>query len=167
MSSADTWACTYFVSLLLFTLTVRDLCLCYNLSALSFTLIFQYLFVSSSVSLLLCLSLPSSRISILQFFSKKKKEAESLRSKFFKFPIAPEVKEVHFRILNEIYPSAEFLRRRFDLDHSSCSFCDSHIETTEHLSYECKCARAFWGDLYDWLFPKLISFSNLTNFHHS
>ena len=44
----------------------------------------------------------SNRISILQFFSKK--EAESLRSKFFKFPIAPKAKEVHFKILNRVYP---------------------------------------------------------------
>lgn len=56
----------------------------------------------------------SNRNSILQFFSKK--EAENLRSKFFKFPVAPKAKEVHFKVLNGIYPSAEFLRRRFGLE---------------------------------------------------
>lgn len=98
--------------------------------------------------------------SILQFFSEK--EAESLRLKFFKFPVAPKGKEVHFMILNEIYPSAEFLRRHSGLVHNNCSFCDELIETTEHLFYEHNFAHAFWDDLHYWLFPKFVSFSNST-----
>ena len=77
----------------------------------------------------------SDRIFILQFFSQK--EVESLRSKFFKFPTAPKAKEVHFKILNRVYPSSEFLRNRFNFDHNNCSFCDEDIVTSEHLFYEC------------------------------
>ena len=72
------------------------------------------------------------------------------------------MKEVHFKILNGIHPSAEFLRHRFNFDHNNCCFCDEHIETTEHLFYDCKFFNAFWEDLYDWLFPKCVNFSNLT-----
>lgn len=68
----------------------------------------------------------SNRNSILRFFSKE--EAVKLRAKFFKFPIPPKAKEVHFKTVNEIYPSAEFLRHRFGIDHNNCSFCDTHIE---------------------------------------
>lgn len=102
----------------------------------------------------------TNRNSILQLFSKK--EAENLRAKFFKYPIAPKMKEVHFKILNGIYPSAEFLRCRFGFEHNNCSFCDDEIETTEHLFYDCKFINVFWEDLHDWLFPKFVNFSNLT-----
>ena len=102
----------------------------------------------------------SNRLSILQFFSKK--EAENLKSKFFKFPIAPKAKEVHFKILNKVYPSSEFLRNRFNLDHNNCLFCEENIETTDHLFYECKFVDVFWNDLYDWLFPKVPNLSILS-----
>lgn len=64
----------------------------------------------------------SKRNSILQYFSKD--EVEKLRTKFLKFPIAPKLKEVHFKTLNGTYASGEFLRHRFGLDHNNCSFCD-------------------------------------------
>lgn len=92
---------------------------------------------------------PSSRNSILNFFSKK--DTQILRSKFYKFPIAPKIKENHFKILNRIYPSAEFLSKRFGFENNNCSFCNEHTETTDHLFWECMYSEAFWDDLHHWL----------------
>ena len=93
---------------------------------------------------------PSSRDSILNFFSKK--DTQILRSKFYKFPIAPKIKENHFKILNKIYPSADFLSKRFGFEKKNCFFYNEHTETTNHLFCECMYTEAFWDDLHHWLF---------------
>ena len=95
----------------------------------------------------------TNRNSVLKHFSKE--DSEKLRTKYLKFPIAPKVKEVHFKILNGIYPSGEFLNHRFGLDIRNCPFCDEHVESTEHLFYDCKYATAFWEDFHYWLYPKV------------
>lgn len=66
-----------------------------------------------------------SRVSILQFFTKK--EVGKLRSKFFKFSIAPNAKEVDLTIFILLPKS---LRHRFNVDHNNCSFCDNDHKTT-------------------------------------
>ncbi len=43
---------------------------------------------------------------------KKKKK----RSRYLSLPISPKAKEIHFKILNDIYPCHEFLRKRFNFD---------------------------------------------------
>ncbi len=101
----------------------------------------------------------TNRNSILNFFSKK--ESENLRSKYLKFPIAPKVKEVHFKILNGIYPSAEFLHCRFGFECNNCPFCDDEVETTEHLFYDCRYVNVFWEDLNDWLSSRFANFSGV------
>lgn len=85
-----------------------------------------------------------------------------LRTKYLKFPVAPKVKEVHFKILNGIYPFKEFLRCRFGLDENNCSFCGDQIDTTEHLFCDCKFACAFWEDLHYRLFSKFDDLHALT-----
>ncbi len=77
---------------------------------------------------------------VFQYFSKD--EVKILRTKYLKFPVAPKA-TVHFKILNGVYPSREFLRCQFGLDVNNCSFCDDQIETTDHLFYDCKFACAF------------------------
>ena len=65
-----------------------------------------------------------------------------LRTKYIKFPLSPQIKEIHFKILNGIYPSSEYLRLRFGFDSNQCIFCDD-IETTDHLFFSlqlCGCS---------------------------
>lgn len=86
--------------------------------------------------------------SITMFFSRD--IIHSLRTQYLKFPIPPKAKELHFKILNGIYPSNEFLRLRFGFDANSCVFCED-IETTEHLFFHCTFTDALWSDIHDWL----------------
>lgn len=46
----------------------------------------------------------SYRNSISQFFPKP--IIQTLRTRYLKFPIAPKLKEIHFKILNSVYPSS-------------------------------------------------------------
>uniref|UniRef100_A0A1A8EWE2 Reverse transcriptase domain-containing protein n=1 Tax=Nothobranchius korthausae TaxID=1143690 RepID=A0A1A8EWE2_9TELE len=78
----------------------------------------------------------------------------SLRSKYLKFPITPKAKEVHFRVLNDVYPSGEFLRQRCGFDTNKCAFCDD-IETSVHLFFQCIYSEALWNDIHDWLYTKI------------
>ncbi len=50
-------------------------------------------------------------------------------------PVNPKTKEVHFKILNNIYPSHELLGQRLNIAHSNCFFCDLYTETTDHLTF--------------------------------
>jgi len=54
------------------------------------------------------------RNSISHYFSKD--SIHRLRTEYLKSPLPPKVKEVHFKILNGIYPSSEYLRLRFGFD---------------------------------------------------
>ncbi len=55
---------------------------------------------------------------------------------FLTFAVNPKCKEVHFKIMNHIYPAKEFLRVRFNVgDSNICQLCNLEIETVEHLFF--------------------------------
>lgn len=92
-----------------------------------------------------------------------KKTITKLRTMYLSFPIAPKIKETHFKIMNNIYPSKELLRLRFNIQENNCTFCNADIETTDHLFYYCNTVQSFWVNLQNWIkkaFPS--SPTNLT-----
>ncbi len=56
-----------------------------------------------------------------------------MSKRYISFPLPPEMKEVNFKMLFEIYPTSDFLRLRFNLDVTSCVFCDR--ESLDHLFF--------------------------------
>ncbi|XP_023816074.1 uncharacterized protein LOC111948249 [Oryzias latipes] len=90
---------------------------------------------------------------ITQYFNISEKK--QIRTKYFKLPIPPKAKEVHFKTFSGIYPSKELLRKRFGIPENCCSFCHVEIETTVHLFFECFYSDFFWNSLHYWLFPKI------------
>ncbi len=81
-----------------------------------------------------------------------------IRTRFLSFPLLPKAKEVQFKIqfINDIYHCNEFLRHRFNLDCNECTFCETDIESLEHLFYFCKFSKTLWDDLYAWLSLKYV-----------
>ncbi len=73
---------------------------------------------------------------ILRDFDKS--EISTIRTKFLKFPIPPKYKEIHFKTINNIYPSHEIIRKRFKFEVENCHNCSTNVETTEHMFYECE-----------------------------
>jgi len=57
---------------------------------------------------------PGKTRSTLFFLGFNKYEFFSIRTKFLRYPI-PQRKEVHFKTINNIYPTNEFLKKRFKL----------------------------------------------------
>lgn len=80
---------------------------------------------------------------------------EKAFSKFIQWPVSPKVKETHFKIINNIYPVSEFLKRRFKFEVNQCAFCDSACETLHHLFFSCPVSAAFWLELHSWLSLKI------------
>uniref|UniRef100_A0A3P9J195 Reverse transcriptase domain-containing protein n=1 Tax=Oryzias latipes TaxID=8090 RepID=A0A3P9J195_ORYLA len=96
---------------------------------------------------------------ILQKFEQN--VVTKLRTDFMKLPIPPKVKETHFKIMNDIYPSKELLRLRFNIDDNSCSFCQTAVEDIDHIFFLCDVVQVFWLDVYKWLrhkFPFIMDF---------
>ncbi|MEQ2313203.1 hypothetical protein AMECASPLE_039232 [Ameca splendens] len=106
------------------------------------------------------------RNSICQFYQLQ--SIHKLRTKYLKYPIAPKAKEIHFKTLNGIYPSSDFIKKRFGNETINCAFCDA-VETTEHLFVQCIYVEALCADVFDWLFPKIpnkFSISSLTETYY-
>ncbi|XP_024122537.1 uncharacterized protein LOC112143031 [Oryzias melastigma] len=77
------------------------------------------------------------------------------KSKFVMWPILPKVKECHFKVINNIYPVAEFLKKRFNFDVEPCVFCNSCDETLQHLFFSCQYSKEFWTNIRSWINLKL------------
>ena len=86
-----------------------------------------------------------------------KSDRLTIRTKFLKFQIPPKYKEVHFRTINNIYPSNEFIRKRFKFEVENCHICNTNVETTEHVFYECETVQNLWSSLHNLLSSKLIN----------
>lgn len=72
------------------------------------------------------------------FKNLNKQEIQSIRTNFFTFPIPPKWKEIHFKMVNEIYPSQELINKIFKFEMEKCCFCKSLSESTEHLFFKCE-----------------------------
>lgn len=60
-------------------------------------------------------------------------------------------KEIQFKLIHNIYPAAETLRKRFNFEVNPCVFCMTEHETIEHLFFSCSVTMMFWKDVYRWL----------------
>lgn len=70
---------------------------------------------------------------------------------YLKWPIPPKAKEEQYKIINNYYPSAETLKKRFGFQVEVCVFCLEELHTIEHLFYSCTVTSQFWQNLYNWL----------------
>ncbi len=71
-----------------------------------------------------------------------------MRLNYLTLPSLPKVNELHFKIMNDIYPSKEFLKSKFDIGENSCQFCEIDIETTKHIVFDCNHSKRFWTQVY-------------------
>jgi len=58
------------------------------------------------------------------------------------------LKYVQLRIINNVYPTAEVLHKRFRFEVDQCVFCLVEPETTDHLIYSCPVKLKYWQDLF-------------------
>lgn len=87
----------------------------------------------------------------------KENEIQKIRKSYISYPLPPKVKELNFKILNEIYPTKHFLNIRFNIEMNNCTFCEKDTETLHHLFFDCDVSHAFWSDMWSWLQSKNIN----------
>ena len=92
---------------------------------------------------------PGRTKSSLTLKDQNNSDLSTIPTRYFKFPILPKWKEVHFKTRNNIYPSNEFIKRRFKSNAENCSICETSLETTERLFYECETVQNLWKSLQD------------------
>uniref|UniRef100_A0A8C2C6C1 Reverse transcriptase domain-containing protein n=1 Tax=Cyprinus carpio TaxID=7962 RepID=A0A8C2C6C1_CYPCA len=72
----------------------------------------------------------------------------------YKYCIPNKVKEVHFKILHNIYPCNAFLSKFCDVA-DICTFCKKESEDICHLFFSCNVSSLFWKDLSFYCFSKI------------
>lgn len=132
------------------------------------TRLFKYLFcvVGGQDWKVKCFTLPYPtsfyQNSIFQAYDKP--AIKRLRTQYISSPVAPKVKETHFKIFNSIYPSSEFLRCRFNFEENVCSFCQVDRDNWSSFLF-CMYSRIFWENVSYWLETKIQSLPNLVRKH--
>lgn len=80
------------------------------------------------------------------------------------------MEEVHFKIINNIYPVAESLNQRFKFESTLCSFCKAAAESLQRLFFSCPRSSRFWTDIREWLSLKIkltpFKVNNIIFFKH-
>lgn len=102
---------------------------------------------------------------ILKDYDKSKISA--IRTKYLKFPVPPKCKEIHFKTINNICPSNEFINKRFKSAVDNCYICKTNVETMEHLFFECEIIQDIWKSLHDLILSSSINidFWSFQNIH--
>lgn len=83
-------------------------------------------------------------------------------TRYMAYPVAPKVKETHYKIMFRIYPVSDFIQKRFHFDVDPCGFCSSFPETLDHLFFYCEVSSKFWFDIHSWLSVKMKTVSPIT-----
>jgi len=74
---------------------------------------------------------------------------------YMAYPVAPKVKETHYKIMFKVYPVNDFMQKRFNFEVEPCGFCSSSPETLDHLFFYCQITSKFWFDIHSWLSVKM------------
>ena len=69
----------------------------------------------------------------------------------FRKTLEPKLREFQFKTLNRIVFTNEKLFRFGMADSPSCAFCQTEVESIEHLLFSCKVSSSFWKHVLSWL----------------
>ena len=79
----------------------------------------------------------------------------------FRTTLETKLREFQFKILNRIVFTNEKLFRFGMAESDKCSFCQTEVESIEHLIFSCKISSVFWKHVLSWLRDKNIVVENL------
>ena len=69
----------------------------------------------------------------------------------FKVTIQSKLQSFQYQILKRSLVTNKFLYLCKIKDSNNCHFCKAHIETIEHLFFDCKAVHTFWMNVIKWL----------------
>ena len=79
----------------------------------------------------------------------------------FRTTLESKLREFQFKILNRIVFTNEKLFRFGLAESPSCAFCQTEVESVEHLLFSCRVSSSFWKHVLSWLRDNNISVDNL------
>ena len=79
----------------------------------------------------------------------------------FRTTLETKLREFQFKILNRIVVTNEKLFRFGMAESDKCSFCQTEVESIEHLIFSCKISSVFWKHVLSWQRDKNIVVENL------
>ena len=87
--------------------------------------------------------------------------AQSVYSLSFRATLESKLREFQFKFLNRIIFTNEKLFRFGMADSPSCAFCQTEVESVEHLLFSCRVSSSFWKHVLSWLCDYNIPVDNL------
>ena len=89
-------------------------------------------------------------------------EWKKIYSLSFSVTLDTKVREFQYKILNNIIFTNEKLFRFKMINSPLCVFCQTEVESMEHLFFYCNITKLFWKSLMTWIIEKKISITQLT-----
>ena len=80
---------------------------------------------------------------------------KSVYSNIYSSTLNVKVQSFQFKLVHRILPTNKFLHICKIKETEMCYFCNSEIETFEHLFFECTVVRQFWYKIKHWLNPHI------------
>ena len=87
---------------------------------------------------------PTAKVKLAAKYSNMDIDWKSVYSLSFHTTLESKLEEFQFKILNRIVFTNEKLFRFGMADSPSCAFCQTEVESVEHLLFSCRVSSSFW-----------------------
>ena len=75
------------------------------------------------------------------------------------------IREFQYKLLNNIVFTNEKLFRFKMINSPLCAFCQTEVESPEHLFFQCNVTKSFWQLLFSWISEQKVILTSLTLEH--
>lgn len=105
---------------------------------------------------------PSAQIKLNQKYPELSVEWKKIYSLPFTVTTDTKIREFQYKLLNNIVFTNDKLFRFKMIDSPFCAFCQTEVESLEHLFFHCNVTKTFWNLLSSWLIKQKIITTSLT-----
>ena len=105
---------------------------------------------------------PSAQINLNQKYPELSVEWKKIYSLPFTVTTETKIREFQYKLLNNIVFTNDKLFRFKMIDSPFCAFCQTEVESLEHLFFHCNVTKTFWNLLSSWLIRQKIITTSLT-----
>ena len=94
---------------------------------------------------------PTAKVRLAAKYPNRDIDWKGVYSLAFRTTLQSKLREFQFKILNRIVFTNEKLFRFGMADSPTCAFCQTEVESLEHLLFSCKVPSKFWKHVLSWL----------------
>ena len=107
-------------------------------------------------------TVPSAQIKLDNKYPELSVEWKKIYSLPFTVTLETKVREFQYKLLNNIVFTNDKLFKFKMIDSPLCDFCQTEVESLEHLFFHCDVTKIFWKSLSSWLIKQKITTTFLT-----